>query len=712
MKDLRIDRLGHLVKKPLKRRKVRSYTRKIKRRRLVGGNFLVALGSAALPAISAAVSAALPAIAAGATNLFSLIIATSSAATTTGTAAGTGAIIGTAGTGAVVGTAGTGAVVGTVGTGVVATGTGAVVGTAGTGVVATGVTASSIAATLGGFAIGALQTAGTVIAGAKNPYAARRIFEALRNLSMPSPSSSSVAREATLEALIREPIPTGGKLSLDYLNDLLQEGATDTPTLISGFFKAPENGLKINVPEKVKSDLLMKAVRSPDKIIAQRKAFIETLIYNNRIEGSPAEILEFAGKFIGNEAAVKALEPITNPTAALRAKAEANVGANIAGIRGPNREQQISDYIRKGLEKSYMDEAKLLVDAERRADKTLQIIPSNQNRLEVVFSTFMKSYRSVFGGPPTELDVLQRFVPNASNIRHVLATGVTNVGVAKYSLWLSNARQHFIGQMSEQGRINFTRNINENTLPLIRQGMLRVFYHDEALAAEVLDNFASIIVPRMEAGDIVQLEPFLASLRSNPAGAREAMDTLINSITNQAAREAAAIALSRARSLATLPVRLMTRLAQGVLTGAVGLFAVMLQGTPNGGGLAEAGGLKQGVIELARNAQDRVYEWFGIQIQQNPPTGTWAETLAGAGGFKTVEEWQNWMASQARGWLWRNLFAILTTIGGAIATAYAFLMKERPEDGRPLTRQEINQLETPPTNGGRRVKRRRTKKNR
>lgn len=575
-------------------------------------------------------------------------------------------------------------------------------------------------------AIGALASGASALASgvSRNPESMRRAFELAGSYLFPRPTASSgssaMAKATTEAALVRAPIPTNGKLSIGYLNDLLEKDATDTPTLISGFFKSAGDRLKINVPAKVKNELLMKAVRSPDKIIAQRKAFIETLLSNTLIEGSPAEMLEFASKFLGDEAAVKALEPLTNPASAL---ARSAVEANIAGMTGPDRNQQISDYIRKGLEKSVLDEAIVLADAQSKANRVPRSL-SNHDRLKGMMVPFLESYRSVFGGPPSDLDVLQRFVPTASNIGHVLTTGVGNTGVANYSRWLSNARGDFIGQMTPEARLNFANNINENRMALFRQGLLRVFYHDNMLAQEVLDNFAGFVIPHIVdsipgAVYTTHLDTFLSTLRSTPANARTAMEELIQAIATYQTREAAATALSTARSIATFPIRLMTRLAGGLLTGGVGLFAVMLQGTPNGGGLAQAGGLRDGLGQIANNARDRIYEWFGIQLWQTPPSdNSWAEQLATAAGFANTTEWRDWMASQAREWIWNNLYAIITTIGGAVATAFTFLSTPSPpEEGTPLTPEERSALggvasSSSSSSGGSQLLQRKTRRNR
>ena len=171
--------------------------------------------------------------------------------------------------------------------------------------------------------------------------------------------------------------------------------------------------------------------------------------------------------------------------------------------------------------------------------------------------------------------------------------------------------------------------------------------------------------------------------------------------------------------MATLPIRLMTRLAGGLLTGGVGLFAVMLQGTPNGGGLAQAGGLRDGLGQIANSARDRIYEWFGIQLWQTPPSdNTWAEQLATAAGFANTTEWRDWMASQARRWIWNNLYAIITTIGGAVATALAFLRTlTPPEEGTPLTPEERSELggvasSSSSSSGGSQLLQRKTRRNR
>jgi hypothetical protein len=95
---------------------------------------------------------------------------------------------------------------------------------------------------------------------------------------------NAVATAAEAAAAVRPPIPTTGPITRAILEDLFApEHVAHAPKRIADFFKA-------NPEIKVPSDFL-KAVKLPEKVLAQKTGFIEKLISSGRLEGSPADIL-------------------------------------------------------------------------------------------------------------------------------------------------------------------------------------------------------------------------------------------------------------------------------------------------------------------------------------------------------------------------------------------------------------------------------------
>jgi len=490
-------------------------------------------------------------------------------------------------------------------------------------------------------------------------------------------------------AVIRPPIPPTGRLTIPYLRDLLREGHLDTPKLIGDFFRA-------NPEFKVPSDFL-KAVRLPEKQLAQRQGFVRALVNNNRIEGTPAQILEAVSEFIGQDAAAAVLEPLANPVVAARAAERAAIEAIPAG---PNRAEQVANLIRQGLEKAVGEEAKLIEKAT-----------GGESRMQRVMGYFMERFNGVFGSA-RDMDILRTLIPDAAN---VVATGVGNAGIAGYSVWLRTAREKLIRDMSPVAQRNFMEVMTPDVMRQFRQAMMRVFTHDAALAEEVIENFALRAIPHIErngaAGPAVDI--FLAAVRNAPGNAGRAVIDLIESIAGRVARDAAALALSRARTVGSLPIRLLGRVIAGTATAGVGVFAIMLQGTPNGGGLVQGGGAAAGAAGVIR---DRVYEWFGVQLWENPPPdNTWARQLAAAGGFPTVAAMREWLAGEGRRWLWSNMRSILaylgTAIGGAGMAALAYFRTTDPPPVEASTTAAVASSSSASSSGG--FKRRRyTKRNR
>lgn len=519
--------------------------------------------------------------------------------------------------------------------------------------------------------------AATVVEEVANP-AARGLLNAAaraaaRGANPVAQEISGLVRVAGEEvaAAVRPPIPPTGPISRAVLEDLFSpEHAAQAPKRIADFFKA-------NPEIKVPSDFL-KAVKLPEKVLAQKTGFIEKLISSGRLEGSPADMLQVASKFIGEKEAERILTGIANPAAGARAAAEAAIKVI---PEGSTRAQEIANYMLKGLAKTAEEEAKLIAEAAARAQ------PSAKG-LNGIMNTFMNEFNRVFGKPPSNMDIIQKFVPSASNIGYGLRTGVTNAGIANYSAWLQGARTHFMEQMTPAARNNFMEVMTPEVMGQFRQGMMRVFAHDAALAEEIIEQFVLRVIPQIERrGSAVQLNTFLSGLRSTPSNVRTAVLDLIESLADRASRDAASLALSQARYAANLPARLMGRLAAGTLTGGVGLFAVMLQGTPNGGGLGQAGGRFAGAADAIR---DRVYQWFGIQLWENPPAdNSWGQQLATAGGFENVAAMTAWLATQGRQWLWSNMGSILTSIGLAGTAAFAYFKSSEPPKETPLTSEQV-----------------------
>jgi hypothetical protein len=478
---------------------------------------------------------------------------------------------------------------------------------------------------------------------------------------------------AEAAAAVRPPIPTTGPITRAFLEDLFApEHVAVAPKRIAEFFKANPN-------MKVPSDFL-KAVKLPEKVLAQKEGFIRQLISNGRLEGSPADILEVASKYIGQPEAERILAGIANPAIPARAAAEAAIKTI---PEGSTRAQEIAKYMMNSLERTVTAEAKLL--AEAAADVTPAVTRDGQI-LRNIMNVFMENYNSLFG-PITDKAVLDKFVPSGQNISRVLGTGVTNAGIAAYSTWLNGARESLIRQMPEASRKNFMEVMTPEVMGQFRQGMLRVFAHDAPLAEEVIENFAIHVIPHIERNGGVRIaagatqparaaiDIFLAGIRSAPGNASSLLTDLLTSIAGRAARDAASLALSQARYAANLPARILTRVIGGTLTAGVGLFAVMLQGTPNGGGLGQAGRF----AGAADGIRDRVYQWFGIQLWENPPhDNTWGQQLAAAGGFENVAAMTAWLATQGRQWLWSNMGYILGSFSAGTAAAFAYFRGPLP----------------------------------
>ena len=554
------------------------------------------------------------------------------------------------------------------------------------------------ATALGNAAATALRNAAARAATRGANPAAQAIGRLVPVVERAAVNAATVAAEAA--AAVRPPIPTTGPITRAILEDLFApEHAAGAPKRIAEFFKA-------NPEIKVPSDFL-KAVKLPAKVDGQRAEFIKQLISSGRLEGSPAELLEVASKYIGQPEAERILAGIANPAIPVRAAAEAAIKAI---PEGSTRAQEIAKYMMNSLEETVTAEAKLIGEAASNAATAPKILrgttPTDPQRLQGIMNKFLERFNNVFGSPK-DIDILKTFVPTPANLAHVMGTGVPNAGIAAYNTWLRGAREHFMGQMSQEARNNFMRQMTPEVMGQFRQGMMRVFAHDAALAEEVIENFAFRVVPQLQ-GRTLQLNPFLQVLRSTPGDAvavRRILADLIGTFVN----EAAALALSRARAVGNLPARLLGRLAVGGLTGGVGLFAIMLQGTPNGGGLSQ-GGLGQtgrfaGVADAIR---DRVYQWFGVLLWENPPAdNSWGGQLATAAGFNgDVAAMTVWLATQGRQWLWNNMRSILSTIGVLTTAAFAYFNPPMPPtEEPPLTPEQEGELAGLVESGAREVAR-------
>jgi len=521
--------------------------------------------------------------------------------------------------------------------------------------------------------------------------------------------ASTVAAE--MAAVVRPPIPQTGPISRAFLEDLFSpDHVAAAPGRIAAFFRA-------NPELKVPSEWL-KAVRLPEKIAGQKGAFLKEIFTNGRFEGTPAEIMEAASEFMGKEAAAKLLEPLANPIVAARAAEKAAID-RVTGTLA-EQAQKISELIRQGLEKAVQDEAGLIVDAASAAARAPKITPgapvSDAKRLQGMMNIFMNNFNRVFGAPPSTKDALLRFVPTPKNIEQVLSTGIGNAGVANYSAWLQAARTQFMGQMTLAAQKNFMEVMTPEVMGQFRQGMMRVFAHDAALAEEVIEQFATRVIPVIQQIESqaanAQLNIFLAALRSAPTNAGKAVLDLIGTISDSAAKSAASVALSQAKFKSNMPARILGRLAAGTLTGGVGLFAVMLQGTPNGGGLSQGsqGGKFAGVADAVR---DGVYRWFGVQLWENPPPdNSWGAALASAGGFENVESMTKWLATQGRQWFLGFMGAIAITLGVTAKSGAEWVVSFFR--GTPTVSSSSSSSSaagtTTETSGGRRKKRRTVRK--
>ena len=653
MKDLRIGRLGHLVKKPLKRRKVKSYTRKIKRRRLVGGNPLVALGSAAAPAISAALSSAAPAIAAGASSLFSLISSAGSAAAATGTAAGTGAIIGTAAT------------------------------TAATTTVATGVTtaatttaASSISAVLSGLAFGALQTAATAAAVLRPSQTTARRLVNIGRRYLNTPTSTPTPTPPVKES------PT---FTLKEIKD--------DPKKIKEYILNPDNSIKI--PKGSTKDL------KSDDISRITKANFRTLVYNGLYSGTPAEIVDGAINIL-EQPVNEQLKNYIDPTKAAKLVAEREA---INALPEANRASYIVNRAKQILEETAAEQARQIKEA---TPSTL----FTSGKFDGIISKIMDCYNDLFGRTPGKL--VDELVPTESEISRALNIGVNSKGFVEYIKWLPGARNHF-KDMSPADIGNFN-NVVMPIMSQFRSGMLRSFAENPVEAANIFETFTLNVVPNIVRNPNSEqlLGEFLANLRQAPKGqvniqATSALNTLLTGLGKQAMN----IGTTTWRNYSSLPLRILTRAVAAGTTGIIGWFMITFQNTPNAGGfpMGPAGS------PLTEPIKNKIHEWFGILLWENPPTGNWAQIIANAGGFPNIGEMEKWLASEGRKWMWAHLGMIITTILGSATALITYF--RNPGDTRPITDEtplrppeEAGAEENENHEGGRRVKRRRTKKNR
>ena len=207
---------------------------------------------------------------------------------------------------------------------------------------------------------------------------------------------------AEMVTAVRPPIPTTGPITRAILEDLFApEHAAGAPKRIAEFFKA-------NPEIKVPSDFL-KAVKLPEKVLAQKVGFIEKLISSGRLEGSPADMLQVASKFIGEKETERILAGIANPAVGVRAAAEAAIKAI---PEGPTRAQEISKIIMDGLEKTVKDEAKLIGEATKAAAEAPKIgtNPTSAQRLQGIMNAFLQRFNSLFNSCSSRMFFSNSFV--------------------------------------------------------------------------------------------------------------------------------------------------------------------------------------------------------------------------------------------------------------------------------------------------------------
>jgi hypothetical protein len=506
----------------------------------------------------------------------------------------------------------------------------------------------------------------------------------------------AVTKDMAAKAAERPPIPTG-PLTPSFIK-LMKPGD------INAYFKA-NPGLKI--PDGVDRSLFG-IVRNPERVRAQLPAFFRTLALNGRIEGTPAEILTQASELLGDAEALRLLAPIANPAIeAQRISIEAERAHLNALPEGPDRFERIARRAAYILEEA----------AEREAEALTRAFEAPaESRLENMVNGFRNAYSALFGGHPEQL--VRDLGLTGPELRGIFIGRLGQEGeVVNYNHWLPRARNFFASRMTGPERANYRHVMTPQIMSLFRQGMLRVFMYNPGEAEAIFEGFATHVIPAIAnngrglfaAGrDNRQiLATFLNTMRQNPAGARVALEELIQRLTNQAVQ----IQGAAGRTLGTLPIRLLQLAIRGLIgaAGTVGLFMVSFQGTPNGGGFPQG---------RAEGFRDLIYQWFGIQLwQAPPPDNTWGRQLATAGGFENVEAMTAWLATEGRRWLWNFMGAILAGLGftamGAARPIIAYFRGTPdetpitpqnpltpPRENAPLTATELNNADTPATSGG------------
>jgi hypothetical protein len=476
---------------------------------------------------------------------------------------------------------------------------------------------------------------------------------------------------------------------LNYLKTLLEEGHKDTPKLISDFFNAAENA-GLLIPKGIKPDLLGTAVRAAGKVLEQKKAFFETLVLNGRVQGTPAEILAEAGSLFGKEVGER-VGAIVNPVnLAERALADAAVvverdviKAAIDAATGVGREaaRVIAE---RGMTLLAEAEAKIV---QRAIESGTSGLAGNPLRLSGILraplevlngQSILGTYNSLFGRTPFQLT--QGLVPTQAELTAALRAGISPEGLARYNIWLPQARVFFESLTGDQ-LAHFNNVMNPLMRSQIRTGMQNIFMNNPGAAEGIFEDFVLYVVPNLRRFSADQASTrignFLSIINRNPAEAREALNLLIT----QFGAVAQALTTAERRALGTLPARLLGRAAAGA-TGSVGLFLYHFQNTPSG-----TGGFVQGMGNTLRTGaeglRDRIDQWFGIRLWEtvNPNPG-FMEQVAAAGGFPTVEAMREWLAQQARGYLWGNIGTILGGIGAGITVVIGYF-RQKKSNGTP-----------------------------
>ena len=445
----------------------------------------------------------------------------------------------------------------------------------------------------------------------------------------------------------------------------------------------------VRLPRGMNIDVFKSAVRRPDKVLAQKKAFFEALVADGRMQGTPAEILEAASKVIGDTEAAKLFASEAPVAAAQKAINAAERAAIEAIPQGPRRADAVADLIAKNLEKAAAEEAEAIGKATEG-----KLVPANFGAARTrMMDRVIGRYNQIFGLKPSQL--MEELRPTGTNISRAYQTGVTNAGITEYAAWLRRSRQFFEGQVGPDKVRAFRRVLGPERMVEFRQGMLRLFSHDPAVAEGVFEDFAIRVVPRL--GEVSEelarsaLGEFFSALRTNIPGAREALNTLITRLGAQAL----SIATGTQRSMSTLPIRILGQVARGAVGSIVGLFVFVFQGTPSGTGLGEV--LRQSGVVV----RDGVFRWFGIMLWRDPPApgGDFGRVLATVGGFGgDFGAMMLWLGGQARTWLWGIFTAILVGIGisaQGVASRVVGFFRGTAQGVRPARVSEANPL-TPP----------------